>query len=285
MAGPSRRRALNLLLALGATPWAAGGALGAFMRGARAASARCEPLTGVPGITGNDFRRYVTAFNGGDFDGFGRFYADAVDFVDKEATSSAGEQVLDFYRNVKSRVKETLSVRDLVVGDQAIVADIVTELAAFKDWPDFPTGALKRGDQRISENFIWYDISAGKFAQVRSAHYRSGPLGAEAAYAPADCQGPPGMSVGKFASYIDAFNRDDYSDFGSYYDEDVELVIAGKTQLRGRQAIFDYYKTVKSQTRRTIRINKVIAAPHQLAAELQSEFLALEDIPHSSPDP
>ena len=135
---------------------------------------------------------------------------------------------------------------------------MVTELVAHKDWPDFPTGPLKRGDRRISENFIWYDISAGRFARVRSAHYRSGSFDAEIAYAqngrdtPTDCPAAPGMSVGKFASYIDAFNRDDYSSFGSYYDADVELVIAGKTLLRGRQAIFDYYRK-PSKLRRDVR--------------------------------
>lgn len=88
-----------------------------------------------------------------------------------------------------------------------------------------------------------------------------------------------GMTEERFRTYIDAFNRDDYSSFGDYYDEDVVLVIAGKTELKGRQAIFDFYKTVKSQTKRTIEVNKVITAPNHLAAELQSEFLALEDLP------
>jgi hypothetical protein len=42
---------------------------------------------------------------------------------------------------------------------------------------------------------------------------------------------------------------------------------------------------VKAQTRRTIQINKVITAPGRLAAELQSEFLALEDLPDFSAGP
>jgi hypothetical protein len=94
-----------------------------------------------------------------------------------------------------------------------------------------------------------------------------------------------GMTEERFRAYIDAFNRDDYSSFGDYYDEDVVLVIAGKTELRGRQAIFDFYKTVKSQTKRTIQVNKVITAPDRLAAELQSEFLALEDLPDFTAGP
>jgi ketosteroid isomerase-like protein len=94
-----------------------------------------------------------------------------------------------------------------------------------------------------------------------------------------------GMTEERFRAYIDAFNRGDYSSFGDYYDEDVVLVIAGKTELRGRQAIFDFYKTVTSQTRRTIEVNKVITAPKHLAAELQSEFLALQDLPDFTAGP
>ncbi|HEY6922487.1 MAG TPA: nuclear transport factor 2 family protein [Steroidobacteraceae bacterium] len=82
-----------------------------------------------------------------------------------------------------------------------------------------------------------------------------------------------------YRHYIEAFNRDDYAAFGDYYHEDVVLVIAGKRELRGRQAIFEFYRTVKAQTRRTIQVNRVIMGRAEFAAELQSEFLALEDIP------
>ena len=101
----------------------------------------------------------------------------------------------------------------------------------------------------------------------------------------ASCTAAEGMSEARFRAYIDAFNKDDYSSFGDYYAEDVVLVIAGKTELRGRQAIFDFYKTVKSQTQRTIQVNQVITSPNYLAAELQSEFLALQDLPDFTAGP
>jgi hypothetical protein len=93
------------------------------------------------------------------------------------------------------------------------------------------------------------------------------------------CKPVQGMSRERFTAYIDAFNRDDVAGYGDYYDEDVVLVIAGKRELRGRQSIFDFYKVVKAQTRRTIEINRYISTPDRIATELQSEFLALEDLP------
>lgn len=82
-----------------------------------------------------------------------------------------------------------------------------------------------------------------------------------------------------FAAYIDAFNRGDNATFGDYYAEDVVLVVAGRRELRGKQAIFDFYKEVKAATRRTIDIVQSFSDGDGLAAELQSEFLALEDAP------
>jgi hypothetical protein len=99
------------------------------------------------------------------------------------------------------------------------------------------------------------------------------------------CTGTPGMSRERFQAYMDAFNNDDYSGFGDYYDPDVVLVIAGKRELRGRQAIFDFYKVVKAQTTRTIQVNRFIGTPDRIAVELESEFLALEDLPDFSAGP
>ncbi|MEO6186569.1 MAG: nuclear transport factor 2 family protein [Steroidobacteraceae bacterium] len=99
------------------------------------------------------------------------------------------------------------------------------------------------------------------------------------------CVGRAAMSRERFQAYIDAFNRNDYSNFGDYYAEDVVLVIAGKRELRGRQAIFDFYKVVKAQTTRTIQVNRYIGTPNRIATELQSEFLALEDVPDFSAGP
>jgi hypothetical protein len=103
--------------------------------------------------------------------------------------------------------------------------------------------------------------------------------------AAANCAPRHGFTREKFLAYIDAFNNNRNEEVAPYYDEDVVLVIAGTTELRGRQAIFDFYKTVKTQTKRTIQVNKVIINDEHMAVELQSEFLALEDVPDFTAGP
>jgi hypothetical protein len=241
-------------------------------------------MSAAGNLTAADFHRYIAAFNGNDFEAFGQYYAPGIHFQGQGGEFHDREAVLSFYRQVKSRVRETITVRGLVVGKHDIVADLETELHALEDWGDFPTGPLRAGETRRSENFVWYEVRGGSFYRIRSARYRRIDMtdgsdeGEQSARLREQEQEAP-MSADRFSAYIAAFNRDDVAAYGSYYDDDVVLVIAGKTELRGRQAIFDFYQVVKSQTRRTLQVNKFVATPNQLAVELESEFLALEDLP------
>jgi ketosteroid isomerase-like protein len=234
-------------------------------------------------VTEADFRAYIAAFNRSDFDGFSRFYADDIHFSGRAAQLRGRDAIVSFYRAVRARLNETIKIHAVVMDGRNIVADIETELHALEDWPDFPTGAFVRGETRRSQNFIWYDVEGGRFSRIRSAHYRYPAVGE----AVPDTSSKPdaGVSAERFRAYIDAFNRDDFETFGELYHDDVVLVIAGKRTLRGRQAIFDFYRTVKAQARRTIEINAIVTSGNQLAAELQSEFVALQDLPSFAAGP
>lgn len=278
-ADPARRR-LNAALLLGAGALAVGP-----MRGALAAQAEVSfDVDTSPGAAESTralqtFQGYVDAFNRSDFDGFSRFYTPDIDFRGRGGTFAGSDAVVAFYRNVKTRIRETLTLRGLIVGRRQWIADMVTELEVMEDWPDSPIGPVKKGDVRRSENFIWYELEGERFKRVRSGrHSGNPPKGAPAALMVSDPK-QPAYGAADFAAYMKAFNEDDYSSFGHHYTDDVALVLAGDRRINGRQAIFDFYRTVKSQTRRTIQINRMVTTPGLFAAELQSEFLALEDLP------
>ncbi|MFO1503205.1 MAG: nuclear transport factor 2 family protein [Steroidobacteraceae bacterium] len=280
---PARRQFNGLLAGMAAI--AAGGPLRTALAAQAASRGVAFDVDTSPGPVETasalkDFSSYIDAFNRSDFDGFSRFYLPDIDFRGRGGTFAGRDAVLAFYRGVKSKMRETLTIRGLVVGRRQWVADVVTELHANEDWPDFPTGAIKKGETRRSENFIWYELEGRKFKRVRSGRHSGNP-------APTSPPQPvvvadasqPAFRAEDFAAYMDAFNKDDYAAFGDHYTDDVKLVIAGDRALSGRQAIFDFYKTVKSQTRRTIQINRLVTTPGLFAAELQSEFLALQDLP------
>ena len=83
----------------------------------------------------------------------------------------------------------------------------------------------------------------------------------------------------RFRAYMHAFNQSDWDALREHYAPDIRLVIGNGTELVGREAIVDFYGKVKQQTRRTIEIVQCFAEGCTLAAELESEFLALEDAP------
>ncbi len=83
----------------------------------------------------------------------------------------------------------------------------------------------------------------------------------------------------RFRAYMAAFNASDWEALQRFYAPDIRLVIGNGTELIGRQAIIDFYTGVKSKTKREIQIVQSFAEGGVLAAELESEFLALEDAP------
>jgi ketosteroid isomerase-like protein len=241
------------------------------------------------------FRGYVAAFNRNDFDAFGRYYADDIEFIGRAATLQGRDELLSFYRQVKSRLRETISIQDIVVGERTLVADLITELNPLEDWLDFPTGPLRKGQTRRSQNFVWYDLAERRFIRIRAANYRRGDgLAFEPTGIPAiPAAGTVGVAAHRgrtftpeeFAAYIDAFNRGDFNSVCAYYDPEVVLVTGGHHELRGPQAICDFYQSVRAQTQRTIHVRNLVSAPGRIAAELESEFLALQDIPDFTAGP
>ena len=89
----------------------------------------------------------------------------------------------------------------------------------------------------------------------------------------------PAITPESFQRYIDAFNRADEAVYGEYYHPEVTLVLGGNRELKGKAAIFDFYKVVRAGTKREIKVLKCIPTPTSMAVELESEFLALVDDP------
>ena len=205
-------------------------------------------------LTERDLRDYLAAFNSNNFEGFSRYYADNLIFEGRGRHFKGRDEMVGFYRKLKSRIRETVTLKEVVVGKNEIAVEMETELDAFEDWLDMPTGPMRKGERRRSQNFVWYETENNEFVHIRSATYRRledwEPSAAEKPFDPSSQSFPPSMSRESFAAYINDSNNDDYSAFGDYYNDDVVLVIVGKKELRGPQAIFDFYKVNRAQAKR-----------------------------------
>ncbi len=121
------------------------------------------------------FEAYLACFNAADFDGFGAFYHDDVEFQGQAARVTGREAVLAFYRMARARLDERVELLSFVGSAATCAAEIRTTIRAREDWPDFPTGALTAGDTRTSIAFAFYDIKDGRFTRIRSARFAAAP--------------------------------------------------------------------------------------------------------------
>jgi hypothetical protein len=98
------------------------------------------------------FEAYSAAFSGADFDRFPKFYTDDVVL---HLTGSIGDirskrGIVDFYRPMFERVRETVIPEHFEASDERIVYDATSRFTAVEDAPDFVVGPLRRGE--------WYDV-------------------------------------------------------------------------------------------------------------------------------
>ena len=121
-----------------------------------------------------DYADYIDCFNRNDFDGFGKYYCEDVVFELGEKKRIVGrENILDFYREVKARIRETLDILSVSSGPDSLAVHVATEFYALEDWPDFIAGPLMKGDALNIESLGYYYLRDGKFARILGARLKT----------------------------------------------------------------------------------------------------------------
>jgi hypothetical protein len=88
------------------------------------------------------------------------------------------------------------------------------------------------------------------------------------------------MTRDDYQAYIDAFMRGDFEGFTRYYAPDVRLSLAGgQVVLEGPDEIAGFYRNVFKRIRESLEILTFVSDEETLAAEVKTEFTALEDYP------
>jgi hypothetical protein len=115
------------------------------------------------------FGEYIASFNRDDFAGFSQYYADDVVLqLGTRKTLHGRQAIIDFYREVKSKIRETLVIRNVVADEAGLVAELATEFHALEDWPDFIAGAIRKGESIHIVSWVFYTIVNGRFQTIRS---------------------------------------------------------------------------------------------------------------------
>jgi hypothetical protein len=115
------------------------------------------------------FAEYIDSFNRDDFAGFSKYYAeDVVLELGKRKTLHGRQAIIDFYREVKTRIRETLVIQNVVADEAGLAAEVATEFYALADWPDFIAGPIRKGESIHIVSWVFYKIVAGRFQHIRS---------------------------------------------------------------------------------------------------------------------
>jgi hypothetical protein len=94
----------------------------------------------------------------------------------------------------------------------------------------------------------------------------------------------PTIDRAAYDRYIAAFNARDIPGFTKFYAPDV-LFLLGPMEMRGRQAIIDWYDLAWTRLREEIRVRRFIADASGIAVELETRFTAIADWPDFSAGP
>ncbi|HTY94101.1 MAG TPA: nuclear transport factor 2 family protein [Steroidobacteraceae bacterium] len=121
------------------------------------------------------FGDYIASFNRDDFEGFSKYYApDVVLQLGTRKTLHGRQAIIDFYREVKARIRETLVIRTVVADEEGLAAEVATEFHALEDWPDFIAGPIRKGESIHIVSWVFYTIVDGRFKTIRSTRLPPG---------------------------------------------------------------------------------------------------------------
>ena len=117
-----------------------------------------------------DFERYLQAFNDCDFETVGTYLADDLVFTNLPPLPRlhGREAFLEFYRDFKSRVRETLVPETLFVDEGGIALEARGTFEALQDLPDFPAAPLFEGDRFLLNGIVFYKTDGARFTSIRA---------------------------------------------------------------------------------------------------------------------
>jgi len=114
------------------------------------------------------YHAYAAAFSAAEFEGFARFYTDDVVLnLPSSTTNIVGRQgIVDFYRPMFERVRETLIIEKLDASDTLITVEAISRFTAIEDAPDFVIAPLTKGEWIKVPVHIAYSLRDGLISDI-----------------------------------------------------------------------------------------------------------------------
>jgi ketosteroid isomerase-like protein len=150
-----------------------------YLRDGRVAQLKASawpPKTGVseplPRLGGSleqreAYRAYVRAFSDADCERFAEYYTDDVRLELPSRTLERREGIVGFYREMFKRVRESLTIHQMIADDAGLAVDVTSQFTAIADAPDFEVAPLRKGEFVRTRVLVLYTLRDGKIAHIR----------------------------------------------------------------------------------------------------------------------
>jgi hypothetical protein len=223
-----------------------------------------------------DYATYIRAFNSGDDAALVRnFFTPDTLFQSGPRVLQGADELLKFLNWAHDGIREIIRAQTVLRDENHLFAEIDMDFHATVDKPDFTFGPLKKGEFTTVKFFVLYRLRDGKVAHLKAATW------------------PPNVGVTKpaarlggtleqrqaFMEYARAFSNADFDGFSRFYTDDVRCELPSMV-LEGRAGIVDFYREMFKTVRESLTLHQLVADDAGLAADVTSQFTAIEDAPH-----
>ncbi len=223
-----------------------------------------------------DYAKYIQAFNSGDDAALVRdFFAPDTRFQSGARVLQGAAELLKFLHWAHDGIREIIRAQTVLRDEKHIFAEIDMDFHATVDKPDFTFGPLKQGEFTTVKFFVLYTLRDGKVAQLQAATW------------------PPNTGVTKpaarlggtleqrqaFMQYTRAFSNADFDGFSRFYTDDVRCELPSMV-LERREGIVGFYRQMFETVRESLTLHQLVADDSGLAADVTSQFTAIEDAPN-----
>jgi len=223
-----------------------------------------------------DYATYIQAFNSGDDAALVRdFFTPDTRFQSGARVLQGADELLKFLRWAHDGIREIIRAQTVLRDENRIFAENDMDFHATVDKPDFTFGPLKQGEFTTVKFFVLYTLRDGKVAQLQASTW------------------PPNTGVTKptvrlggtleqrqaFMEYTRAFSDADFEGFSRFYTDDVRCELPSMV-LERREGIVNFYRQMFKTVRESLTLHQLVADDSGLAADVTSQFTAIEDAPN-----
>lgn len=223
-----------------------------------------------------DYKRYIQAFNsGGDAQLVNEWFTEDCIFQSGPRLLHGRQELLQFLNWAHDGIREIIRAQTVLQDENHLFAEIDMDFHATRDRPDFLFGALAKGEFLTVKFFVLYRLREGKIAHLKSSTW------------------PPNVGVTKpaprlggsleqrqaFMEYTRAFSNAEFERFSQYYTDDVTCTLSAGIVLRGKDGIVGFYREMFRTVRESLTLHQLIADDTGIAADITSQFTAIEDAP------